>query len=179
MKYALALATTLAFLAPASAGGMQGGMNATMPTAMMSNSPDVLWMDATSMSNHMEIMTSRMAITKTMNADVRAFAQRMIMDHTMSQNELRMMASMKGVKIMEMPSSGHRLEAQKLSTMSGMAFDRMYMMMQVMGHRHTVSMFESYLSVGRDAQTLAAARKYLPVIRMHLMEAERLHGMMK
>jgi len=177
MNNRLALVTTLALtlLTPAMAGGAQGTTAAaTVPTALASNSPDVLWMDATSTSNLTEIMTSQLALQKSANANVRTYAQRMIADHTKAQNELRTLASMKGVRVMLVPTSHQRLMYQKLSTLSGAAFDKMYMTVQVMGHTETVSFFEAYLSVGRDPQALAAARKYLPVIQMHLEEAQRI-----
>ena len=171
---------SLATLAPSFAGGagaqaQQGNpMTSGVTTAQTTNNTDVLFMEVGTMSNLTEILTSQLALQKSQNAAVRAYAQRMIAEHTAAQNQLNAIAARKNVRITDKPGADQRLLFNKLSTLSGVAFDRMYVMVQVMGHDMTLKLIDNYLTIGRDPDGLAYARQIRPAVAMHLRDAQAL-----
>jgi putative membrane protein len=174
---ALTAALTLT-AAPALAGGNDMMMMAPgMSTAQTTNNTDVLFMETATISNLTEIQTSQLALQKSSNTAVRAYAQRMISEHTKAQAELNTLAASKGIKLTDKPGAPQRLQYNKLSTLSGAAFDAMYKMVQVGGHQMTLDLIKTYRSFGRDAQALAYAAKIQPAVEMHLMDAKALPGM--
>ncbi|EYB67575.1 hypothetical protein DEIPH_ctg035orf0016 [Deinococcus phoenicis] len=167
LAFSLVLPTALA-------GGMAGMPMGPVSTAQVSNDTDVLFMEVMTMSNLAEIQTSRLALNRSSSAAVRAFAQEMITAHTRAQAELNNLAAMKGVRLTDKPGADQRLQYNKLSTLSGSAFDAMYKKVQVSGHSMTLNLIQTYRSMGKDAQTLAYAAKTQPVVAAHLEHAKML-----
>lgn len=170
-----ALALSLA-LPTAHAGGMAGMPMGPVTTAQVSNDSTVLFMESISMSNLTEIKTSQLALQKSSNPQIRAFAQKMITDHTKAQNELKNLAAMKGIRITDQPGADQRLLYNKLTRLSGAQFDAMYKMVQVSGHEMTLTLIKTYRDIGGDADALAYAAKVQPVIVNHLEMAKMLPG---
>ncbi|WP_161882618.1 DUF4142 domain-containing protein [Deinococcus alpinitundrae] len=176
LKSAVLTASLLLSLSAAQAGGAGMPMPPSVSTAQTTNNPDVLFMDVATMSNLAEIATSKLALQKSSDASVRAFAQQMITDHTKAQAELAQLAASKGIKLADKPGADQRLQSDKLATLSGAAFDAMYKMVQVGGHQMTLDLIKTYRTIGKDVQALAYAAKIQPVVAMHLDMAKALPG---
>lgn len=170
-----ALTLSLALPTAAVAGGAAGPLG-PVSTAQVSNDTDVLFMEVATMSNLTEIQTSRLALQKSSNAQVRAFAQMMITMHTQAQAELNALAARKGVRLADKPGADQRLLYNRLTTLSGAAFDAAYKNVQVNGHQMTLDLIVTYRSIGKDAQVLAYAAKIQPVVADHLARAKALPG---
>lgn len=170
------LLTTLALGLPVATAGGAGpaAMAPSMTTAQTSNDTDVLFMEAATMSNLAEIATSRLALQKSGNAAVRAYAQKMITEHTKAQNELNVLAARKGIRLTDKPGADQRLQGKKLSTLSGAAFDAEYKNVQVAGHDMTLMLIKAYRSFGQDADVLDYAAKTQPIVAGHLELAQAL-----
>lgn len=167
----------LSLLLPtALAGGSANAPLGPVTTAQVSNDSDVLAMEVMSMSNLTEITTSQLALQKSSNQAIRAFAQQMITEHTRAQAELRALADSKGIRITDKPGADQRLQYNRLTTLSGAAFDAAYKNVQVNGHAMTLALIQTYRSVGKDPQGLALAAKMQPVVAGHLEEAKALPG---
>jgi len=166
----------LSLLPSALAGGAAGAPMGPVSTAQVSNDSDVLFMEIMTMSNLTEILTSRLALQKSSNAAVRAFAQQMITEHTRAQNELNAIAALKGVRLTDKPGPDQRLLYNRLTTLSGAAFDAAYKNVQVNSHALTLDLIQTYRSIGRDQQALAYAAKMQPAVANHLAEAKTLPG---
>lgn len=95
-------------------------------------------MESATISNLTEIATSRLALQRSTNPAVRAFAQRMIVEHTMAQAELNRIASTRGVRLTDKPGPEQRLLAIKLATLTGPAFGTLDKRVQVLGHQLTL-----------------------------------------
>ena len=135
---------------------------------------DENFMKAATMSNLAEIVTSKLALQKSDDASVKAFAQQMIDDHTKAQNELAQFAKQKGVMLPDMPGADQQVMAAKLEGLSGPAFDMEYKNVQVMGHQNTVALLTTYRSIGKENDVTQYAAKIQPIVEMHLMEAKQL-----
>ncbi|ACO45154.1 DUF4142 domain-containing protein [Deinococcus deserti] len=170
------LALTLMTPTTLAGGAGMPPMTAGMSTAQMSNNSDVLFMESATISNLTEIATSRLALQRSTNPAVRAFAQRMIAEHTMAQAELNRIASTRGIRLTDKPGPEQRLMANKLATLTGAAFDAMYKRVQVLGHQMTLDLIMAYRTIGRDQMALAYAAKMQPAVEMHLRDAMALPG---
>lgn len=128
-------------------------------------------------SDQFEIQSSQLALQKSRNPRVRAFAQHMIDDHTRTTQQLTGIASGKGLTLQ--PALDQQ-QQQMLTDLQGLnnsrAFDRAYLHDQVVGHQATAQAFQTEISNGQDAQIKDFAQQTLPIIQSHLKDAQRLGG---
>lgn len=117
----------------------------------------------TSMS---EIAISRVAASRTSNAEVRRFAQMMIEDHESAIEQLSGLASALGVSL---PAKDPRPE--KWEKREAKNFDREYLEQMIDDHESLVKVLAKQAKDGEDAETVAYARKYLPKMQQHLQHA--------
>jgi putative membrane protein len=128
-------------------------------------------------SDQFEIQSSQLALQKSHNSRVRAFAQHMIDAHTQTTQQLTGIASGKGLTLA--PALDQQ-QQQMLTDLQGLnnsrAFDRAYLHDQVVGHEAAVQVFQTEISGGQDDQMKAFAQQTLPAIEDHLKSAQRLGG---
>lgn len=126
--------------------------------------------------SHAEILGSQLALDKTKDADVRAFAQKMIDDHGKMVEEAGNLANKKGMTPPTGPSVIQSTEITALKALSGGAFDAMYVnRIGVASHESTVKMFEKAAHDAKDPDVKAMAAKTLPKLREHLEMARALN----
>lgn len=124
---------------------------------------------------HAEIEGSKLAQQKSKNADVKAFADQMITDHTKVGNELDGLASSKGVKAPTEPSMLQKAELKTLGALDGSKFDKMYAdRIGVAAHESTVKKFRDASQNAKDPDVKAFAAKNLPALEHHLQMARDL-----
>jgi len=126
-----------------------------------------------------EVNTSNMALKQATSGDVKEFARHMIKDHTKSNKELISLADKKGFKVAEKMDAKHQKMAEKLSGLSGAAFDKAYMEGQVKDHEDTIRLFEKQSKSGKDEDLRGWAGKTLPTLKEHLKHAKEVHGKVK
>jgi putative membrane protein len=124
-------------------------------------------------SDMFEIQSSKLAQTKLSGAE-KAFADRMITDHTKTTDELTAAAKAENVPLPQAMDSSHQKMLDKLTTLNGDDFRRQYFSDQVSGHKDAVSLFERYAKGGEDAKLKQWAEATLPTLRMHLEMAKGL-----
>jgi putative membrane protein len=125
-----------------------------------------MMMAATSGMN--EISLSNQALSKSSNDDVKKLAQMMIDDHTKANDELKSLAATKNVTLPTEADSKHKSAMEKMSSISGEAFDKAYVKMMVSDHEKAVSMFQKESTNGKDAEAKAFAASKLPALQSHL-----------
>ncbi|ANN74209.1 DUF4142 domain-containing protein [Bordetella bronchialis] len=122
-----------------------------------------------------EIEGSKLAQTKSSNADVKQFADQMIKDHGKANEELMALAKQKGYTPPDKPSMMQRTEIKALSVTDGTTFDKMYVSrIGVSAHEDTVKLFQKAASEAKDADIKAWASKTLPTLQHHLEMAQAL-----
>lgn len=115
-----------------------------------------------------EVELGKLATEKASNGDVKQFGQRMVDDHSKAGDELSGLASSKGIPApTSVTSPKERATIDRLSKLSGPAFDRAYMQAMVADHDHDVSEFKRYAEHGDDAELKAWAQKTLPTLEEH------------
>jgi putative membrane protein len=96
----------------------------------------------------------------------------MVDDHTKANDELKTIAQNKSITLPSSIDAKHKAVADKLSKLSGDAFDRAYMQEMVNGHRAVANEFRTESKSGKDSDVKAWAAKTLPTVEEHLKEAE-------
>jgi putative membrane protein len=128
------------------------------------------------LSDMLEIQSSKLALSRTPDADTKPFAEKMVKDHTQTSVELKGLIDSGKVKA-ELPSSmdsEHQKKLDDLKAKSGKDFDSAYDQMQREAHEQAVALFEQYSRSGDNADLKAWALKTLPHLKEHLAMAKRL-----
>ena len=122
-----------------------------------------------------EVSASQVALEKSANADVKAFAQMMVDGHGKAGAELKGLADQKGVKVSDTPSITKKTEIKLLSERKGSSFDQHYAdSIGVKAHEDTIKLFQKEVDKGTDADVKAWASKTLPALQHHLEAAQAL-----
>lgn len=128
---------------------------------------DRLFMIHSAMGNMAEVKLGNLALKKSRNADVRMVARTTIQGHSAAQKDLAKLFRAKAIPMPTNPGPANVALYEKLSRMSGPAFDKMYMAQQVGAHEDTVTLFEHEIENGKDQDAKMHAMNKLPHILMH------------
>ncbi len=131
-----------------------------------------------SIGNLQEIQIARLALTKSMSNEVKAFANQMIADHSRAQAQLMELIRLKNFQIPR-AATDTPVDDLMLKNLPGKDFDRMYVHMMVPDHRQAVHLFEGYALTGKDPEVNAFAKKTLPVLQEHLAGIVAIDNKMK
>jgi putative membrane protein len=121
-----------------------------------------------------EIAAARLALTKTTNPAVLAFAHRMIRDHTALAAKLKAAAATNGLMPPATPSAVEQSALHALGLLSGTAFAVAYRTQQIAAHQATITLFVTESKDGHSRSLKQMAATALPLIRMHLKMAKAL-----
>jgi len=119
-----------------------------------------------------EVQLAQLAEQKATSSQIKEFAQRMVKDHTQANQELMQLGKTENLNLPTQIDAKHKSEMDRLSTMSGNAFDAAYMQHMVQDHKQTVADFQKQVRSGSDPALKSFAQKYLPIIQQHLQMAE-------
>lgn len=126
-----------------------------------------------SAKNIAEIEAGKLALDKSTYPAVRAFAQKMINDHSANNTELRSLATRKKVELADDAELTSKAKAALLKQYDGESFDVAYANNQVTAHRNAIEFYkDAAKSKDADVRTFAVAT--LPKIQHHLKDAETL-----
>jgi putative membrane protein len=119
-----------------------------------------------------EVELGTLAKEKASSREVKAFAQRMIDDHSKAGDELKAIASRKHFTWpTALPADAVALR-DKLSKLSGAAFDRAYIDAMVNGHREAFGEVRTEAQSGADPDVKAWAAKVSSTVEAHLTHAQ-------
>ena len=149
----------------------KSGVNSTL--GVTPTTQDFVTMAAN--SDMFEIQSSQLVTQKSDNKD-KAFAERMIKDHTETTNKMKSLVDGGKVKV-NLPTkmdSAHEAKLDKLKKLDGKDFSKQYEDMQVSAHKDAVSLFERYGKGGDNAELKTFANETLPTLKEHLKMAQDL-----
>jgi putative membrane protein len=115
-----------------------------------------------------EVELGKLAAEKSNNERVKGFAQRMIADHGKAGEELMSIADSRKLTITMVPNEQQKATAERLSTLSGPAFDQAYIQEMMSAHTKDVVKFKNESEDGKDPTVKAFAAKTLPTIEEHM-----------
>jgi len=119
-----------------------------------------------------EVNMGNMAASKATNADVKAFGNRMVTDHSKANDELKQLAATKGVVLPGDVNDEQKKAMDSMSSKNGKDFDKAYMYDMVKDHETDVKEFEKASKSAKDADLKAWATKTLPTLQEHLKMAK-------
>jgi putative membrane protein len=119
-----------------------------------------------------EVQMGQLAIQKASSPQVKQFAQRMVQDHTQANQELMQLGKSENLTLPTQIDATHKSEMDRLTALSGNAFDTAYMQQMVRDHQTTVADFQKQAQSGTDAALKAFAQKQLPILQQHLQMAQ-------
>lgn len=115
-----------------------------------------------------EVELGRLAAQKATRDDVKQFGQKMVDDHTKANDQLKDIATKSSMEVPSSLDSKHQARVDKLSALSGAAFDKAYVKDQLKDHQQDVSEFQSEAQGGSDPNIKQFAASTLPTLQEHL-----------
>lgn len=128
-----------------------------------------------------EVEAGKLAQKNATASDVKAFADKMVKDHSQANEKLKAIAATKKLNVSDDAALMDKAKAKAmiLELRSAKSFDQAYANNQVKAHEATIELFNTYVNEGTDADLKAFAQKTLPTLEHHLTEAKALaaaHG---
>lgn len=160
--------------AAAAAKTAPAAATATAPIAKLDRS-DRKALTQLAESNIAEINAGKLALSKASNPEVKAYAQRMVDEHTKALAEVQALAQAKGVELPKEQTVKHKAKGAMLEALSGDIFDRTYIKQSGRrDHRVTHEQLKDNMDKIKDPDIKALAMKMRPVVEQHLLAAEEL-----
>lgn len=126
-----------------------------------------------------EVQLGQLAQQNGQSQQVKDFGKRMQDDHTKANDQLKQLASQKGVTLPDSPTAHDKAEYERLSKLKGESFDKAYSKMMVTDHKKDVSEFQKESNSGMDSDVKSFASQTLPTLQDHLKMAEQMNGSAK
>lgn len=129
---------------------------------------DSLFVREAAMGGLMEVQAGNVAQQNAVNQRVKDFGNMMVQDHSQANNELKTLASAKGITLPDSLASDKAKHIDAMKKMTGKAFDTHYVSMMLDDHKKDVKKFEEESKKAKDADLRNWAAKTLPVLQKHL-----------
>lgn len=114
-----------------------------------------------------EIALGKLAEQKAMNPAVKAFAKKMVTEHTMMTTSMKPFATAWGLNPPVGPDSDAKQEWDKLNKLSGKDFDKEYIDHMVDDHATALDKFQAEAKNTKDAKFRAAVLKGKTMVAAH------------
>ena len=160
---AVLVAITLAAPGLAAAHGKHRAANAQKGHPMS----DTQFMREAAIGGMAEVDLGKIGVQRAESPDVKQFAQRMVDDHSKANDELKQVAQKRGVALPGDVDAKEKATIDRLSKLSGPAFDKAYMRDMVNDHVKDVSLFEHQSTSRKDADLKAWIDQTLPTLKEH------------
>jgi putative membrane protein len=121
-----------------------------------------------------EVKFGEKAVKNAESKDVRAYAQKIIDDHTKQRDALLKQAKSMKMAVVEGLEKDTREEMTRLSKLSGGNFDKEYIKFMVEGHEKLLRMYENWSKTAKDSELRELATKAVPTVKEHLRLAREL-----
>jgi putative membrane protein len=121
-----------------------------------------------------EVKFGQLAEEKGSSQGVKEFGKRMVTDHTKANDQLKADAAKEKFTLPTDMSKRDQMAYDRLSKLSGSAFDRAYARDMVRDHRADVAEFLNESKNGKQEWTKDFASQTLPTLREHLKQAEEM-----
>jgi putative membrane protein len=168
----LALFTLSSPVLAQDAGSGAGSMSATdVGAAPMTGTPAASYAAWAADSDLYEIQSSKLALSKSKNPQVRSMAQQLIADHTKTTKTLMAALPKTEPKVPKPPkalSVDNAAMIAQLKEASADSFDGLYLQQQMQAHQKAWSLHKGYATDGTDPALKQVATSAVPIIESHL-----------
>ena len=136
-------------------------------TAKAATDDDKKFLAMAAQSDQNEIALSQLAEQKATNPAVKAFAEKMVTEHTKMSASMKPFADSWGLTPPSGPDADHQKELDKLNGLSGKDFDKEYIDQMVTDHAKALSAFTSEAKDTKDVKFQAAVIKGKTAVAAH------------
>jgi putative membrane protein len=144
------------------------------------NKADKQFLIAAGQTGNTEVTASNIALKKAHSEDVKTFAKKMVDDHTKVGEQLKKLASDKGVKLPTELGKKNAAALAKILKLNGSTFDPVYTKsIGVDAHEDAVKLFKNASTKATDPDVKAFAVQTLPALEHHLQMAKDLNAKTK
>lgn len=119
-----------------------------------------------------KLNVSNVALKQASSPQVKQIAQDILNRHNVILEELKSIVSGKGIALPAEPDDDNREKLNKLSSKSGMDFDKAYLDYLIDNHKDEIEAFEEQAAQGRDSSLRVWASEKLSLLREQLQLAE-------
>lgn len=125
-----------------------------------------------------EIQLSQLALQVSTNSGVTEFAQRMIADHALLNNEIMRLAGLRNVSLPSTITADQQATLTRLQGLSGAEFDRAYMDVNAAVHEKDAAQLRLQARQATDSDIQRLVAVAYPLIKQHLVRAEEINGLL-
>ena len=126
-----------------------------------------------------EVAGGQTASMQGTNPDVKTFGSQMVTDHSKANDELKQLATTKGLALPAETDDEHKKKLAEMAKKTGKDFDKAYMKDMVEDHEKDVKDFENASKNATDPDLKAWAGKTLPTLQYHLEMAKATYAKVK
>jgi len=137
---------------------------------------DKQFLSTAAQSDMNEIKLSQLAESKASKPQVKAFARKMVADHTMLETKMKPFATAWGLTPPAGLDSDHQAIYDKLNSLSGADFDKEYMNAMAADHHKALDAFTKEADTTTDGRFKAAVLKGKAVVADHTRMADSLNA---
>jgi len=120
-----------------------------------------------------EVKMGMLGVERGTNSALKAYAQRILDDHTLSNTEIEALARLKGVTLPDTTKTDN--SSERLSGLTGTAFDQEFIRESIADHQKNIAAFEKEdQSATSDPDVKEFVHSALPKMRAHLDQAKAL-----
>jgi putative membrane protein len=122
--------------------------------------------------NMAEVELGKLAEQKGTRDDVKQFGRRMVADHTKANEQLKTLAQSESIPWPADMDAKHKETIQRLSKLSGAAFDKAYMQQMVQDHTEKIAKLRSVAPTVKDPEIKAWVERASATPQEHLKLAQ-------
>ena len=123
-----------------------------------------------------EIQAGKIAEQKAKDPEVKAFAKKMVTDHTALSNEMKPLIKAAGQTPPADLDQRRKRLLDNLKAANAGDFDKTYMDQQVAAHDEALTLMQGYAKDGSDAGLKGGAAKAVPKVQMHSDMAKKIQA---
>ena len=136
--------------------------------------PDARFVGYAQAHNDFEIASARLALSRSSNAGVRGFADRMLAEHDLAAQHLAKSRQEAGVSFAPDPNEPTVAVLRRLESLEGPDFDAYYAKSQLAAMTNAEAQYGAFSQAGQGGPLRRYAQEQYPKIRAHLEFAQRL-----
>jgi putative membrane protein len=115
-----------------------------------------------------EVELGKIAVEKGESQEVKDFGNQMVKDHSKAGDQLKEVAAKMSVEVPEKVDAKHQMLIDKMSAMSGAAFDKAYVKEMIKAHEKDIADFEKAEKELKNADLKKFIEETLPTMKEHL-----------
>lgn len=161
-----------------SSSSAQEGTDSTAQNSSLDRK-DTKFLNKAANASMMEFELSKMALAKSNNERIKAFSSMLMNDHTNVEEELRTIASQKGLTVPTSLTADSQKNVDNLQKKDGVNFDKDFINMVLSSHQKTIKDFKKATEDTEDSDVKEFASRTLPILKMHLDSANAINKLVK